>query len=91
MLYVYSLLINSVYAFLEIRSKLESRCSARVFSHQSRAPPSRHSPRPATQQSIFIPPATSMDAAAQRPPSHQSIKSQQNALKSILEYKPEKE
>ena len=77
--------------FLEIRSKLESRCSPRVFSHQSRVSLSRHSPRPLTQQSVYIPPTNTMDAAAQRPPSHQSIKSQQSALKSILEYKPEKE
>lgn len=75
----------------EIRSKLESRCSPRVFSHQSRVPPSRHSSRAPAQQSVYIPPTQSMDAAAQRPPSHQSIKSQQCALKSILEYKPEKE
>ena len=76
---------------LEIRSKLESRCSPRVFSHQSRVPPSRHSSRAPSQQSVYVPPAQSLEAAAQRPPSHQSIKSQQSVLKSILEYKPEKE
>ena len=75
----------------EIRSKLESRCSPRVFSHQNRAPPSRHSSRAVAQQSVYVPPAQSLDATAQRPPSHQSIKSQQSVLKSILEYKPEKE
>ncbi|XP_028414681.1 uncharacterized protein LOC114544026 [Dendronephthya gigantea] len=75
----------------EIRSKLESRCSPRVFSHQNRVPPSRHSARAASQQSVYVPPTNSLDAAAQRPPSHQSIKSQQSVLKSILEYKPEKE
>ncbi len=73
---------------LEIRNKLESRCSPRVFSHQSRAPPSRHSSRAVSQQSVYVPPAQSLEAAAQRPPSHQSIKSQQSVLKSILEYKP---
>ena len=75
----------------EIRSKLESRCSPRVFSHQSRVPPSRHSSRAPSQQSVYVPPAQSLEAVAQRPPSHQSIKSQQSVLKSILEYKPEKE
>ena len=83
-----------VYRFcfiLEIRSKLESRCSPRVFSHQSRVPPSRHSSRAPSQQSVYVPPAQSLEAVAQRPPSHQSIKSQQSVLKSILEYKPEKE
>ncbi|XP_046860080.1 uncharacterized protein LOC124453323 isoform X2 [Xenia sp. Carnegie-2017] len=75
----------------EIRNKLESRCSPRVFSHQNRTLPSRHSSRGTSQQSVYVPPSQSLEAVAQRPPSHQSIKSQQSVLKSILEYKPEKE
>lgn len=72
----------------EIRSRLQSRSSPRVFTHQ-RASVSRHSARPQTQQSVYVPPAECLEPAAIRPPSHQSIKSQQSVIRSILSYKPQ--
>lgn len=72
----------------EIRSRLQSRSSPRVFTHQ-RNTASRHSARPQPQQSVYIPPAECLEPAAIRPPSHQSIKSQQSVIRSILSYKPQ--
>lgn len=72
----------------EIRSRLQSRSSPRVFTHQ-RPSVSRHSARPQTQQSVYVPPAEVLEPAAIRPPSHQSIKSQQSVIRSILSYKPQ--
>lgn len=72
----------------EIRSRLQSRSSPRVFSHQKPSA-SRHSARPQTQQSLYVPPAEVLEPAAVRPPSHQSIKSQQSVIRSILSYKPQ--
>lgn len=72
----------------EIRSRLQSRSSPRVFSHQ-RASASRHSVRAQSQQSVYVPPAECLEPAAIRPPSHQSIKSQQSVIRSILSYKPQ--
>lgn len=74
----------------EIRSRLQSRSSPRVFSHQ-RPSASRHSARPQTQQSVYVPPAECLEPVAIRPPSHQSIKSQQAVIKSILSYKPQQD
>ncbi|KXJ20984.1 Protein TBATA [Exaiptasia diaphana] len=73
----------------EIRSRLQSRSSPRVFAHQNRGVTSRPVSRPATQQSLYIPPTEALNQSAQRPPSHQSIKSQQSVIKSILSYKPQ--
>ncbi|EDO46545.1 predicted protein [Nematostella vectensis] len=73
----------------EIRSRLQSRSSPRVFQHQSRASAARPVSRPQTQQSLYIPPTEALTQNAQRPPSHQSIKSQQSVIKSILSYKPQ--
>ena len=72
----------------EIRSRLQSRSSPRVFSHQKPSA-SRHSARPQTQQSLYVPPAEVLEPAAVRPPSHQSITSQQSVIRSILSYKPQ--
>lgn len=72
----------------EIRSRLQSRSSPRVFLHQKPSA-SRHSARPQTQQSVYVPPAECLEPAAIRPPSHQSIKSQQSVIRSILSYKPQ--
>lgn len=72
----------------EIRSRLQSRSSPRVFTHQ-KSPASRHSARPQTQQSVYVPPAECLEPVAIRPPSHQSIKSQQSVIRSILSYKPQ--
>lgn len=72
----------------EIRSRLQSRSSPRVFAHQ-RPSVSRHSARPQTQQSLYVPPAECLENAARRPPSRQSIKSQQSVIRSILSYKPQ--